>query len=81
MSQEAVNIKKRRTIPAILLLGFILGAKDGFVALWKDDLPEPIRVFSYSITSLPPADRQALETGIHIENREELLKLLEDYLS
>lgn len=74
-------IKKRNIITAILLLGFILGSHKGFIALWKDGQTEPIRTFPYSIASLPPADQQALEQGIRIKSREELLRLLEDYLS
>lgn len=60
---------------------FILGCRDGYIALWKDSDPEPVRVFPYSVASLPEADRQALEKGIRLESREELLALLEDYLS
>ena len=76
-----MDIRKRNIVPIILLFGFILGSHGGFIALWKDGEPEPIRTFPYSVSSLPPADRQALERGIRIESREELLHLLEDYLS
>lgn len=64
-----------------LIFLFILGCRDGFVALWKDADPEPLRVFPYSVAALPEADRAALEKGIPLESREELLALLEDYLS
>ncbi len=64
-----------------LIFTFLLGCRDGFVALWKIPEEEPVYVFPYSITSLPPADRQKLETGIKVETNQELMELLEDYLS
>lgn len=76
-----MNIRKRNISTTILLLGFILGTHQGYIALWKDGNAKPIRVFPYSASSLPTADRQALEQGIPIESRDDLLRLLEDYLS
>ena len=72
----------RRThlyFPLILL--FILGCRDGYLALWKQGQPDPVRIFPYSITSLPDADQKAVKKGIPLESREDLLRLLEDYLS
>ena len=64
-----------------MIFGFLLGVQNGLVALWEDGKPEPIRVFPYSADNLPTADRQALEKGIHLDNRLQLLRLIEDYLS
>ena len=64
-----------------LVLTFILGFKDGFIALWKIPDPEPIYISDYSTASLPPADRMRLENGLRVETKEELARLLEDYLS
>ena len=72
---------KRAHLYFSLIFLFILGCKDGFIALWKDSDPEPVRVFPYSVQSLPPADQKALEKGIPIEDAEDLKHLLEDYLS
>ena len=72
---------KRIQLYFSLLFLFILGSSDGFIALWKDSDPEPVRVFPYSIASLPEADRRALEQGIRIETETDLTRLLEDYLS
>lgn len=74
-------IKKRNILPLILLLGFILGSEHGFVALWKNGNTDPIRIYPYSTASLPDADREALEEGIPVERPEDLIILLEDYLS
>lgn len=72
---------KRMQLYFSLIFLFILGSRDGFIALWKDSDPEPVRVFPYSVASLPEADQKALEKGIHIEDAEDLKHLLEDYLS
>lgn len=72
---------KRIQLYFSLLFLFILGSSDGFIALWKDSDPEPVRVFPYSIASLPEADRRALEQGIRIRSETDLTRLLEDYLS
>ena len=64
-----------------LIFLFILGCKDGYLALWKDHEPDPVRIFPYSVASLPEADQQALEKGIPLKSQQDLLRLLEDYLS
>lgn len=64
-----------------LFLGFILGIRGGFIALWPEDQPEKAKVFPYSAASLPDADKQALKKGIYIESEEELVSILEDFLS
>ena len=73
---------KRRGITGLcLLLGFILGSYRGYIALWHQGQTEPVRVFPYSVASLPPADQSALEKGIVIGDEKELARLLQDYLS
>lgn len=79
--QEAVIIRKKSFVQHLLLLGFILGTFKGRIALWVDGNAEPLHIFPNSVASLPPADQLALEKGIPIESRDELLHLLEDYLS
>ena len=64
-----------------LILSFLLGCQDGFVAIWKIPDKTPAVIFPYSVSSLPPADRQRLQQGIRVDTREELMQLLEDYLS
>ena len=64
-----------------LLFGFLLGISDGYIALWKEGNPRPLQVFPYRAEYLPSADQQALEKGIHINDKLELKQLLEDYLS
>lgn len=64
-----------------LFFAFLLGTHDGFVALWISPGAAPDRIFPYSVSSLPPEDQIRLEKGIQINTKEELLALLEDYLS
>lgn len=74
-------MKKLRYLYFTLVFGFLLGISDGYIALWKDGSADPVRVFPYRAENLPISDQQALEKGIYLESKEELLHLLEDYLS
>lgn len=76
-----MRMKKRKLLPTLLLFGFLLGVHNGRIALWKDDDPEPLRVFPYQVSLLPQKDQHALNQGIHIKDRNQLIRLLEDYLS
>lgn len=71
----------QRTISALLVLHLILGSWKGYVALFRPDKEEPWQIFPTTVSSLPPADQQALEEGILIRNDKKLQQLLEDYLS
>lgn len=79
--KEAVTIIKRGCMYLTLLFAFLLGTHEGFVALWEEGRPDPVKVFPYTVRSLPYADQAMLEKGIPIASREQLNYLLEDYLS
>ena len=64
-----------------LIFVFLLGVKDGFVALWEVPNREPTCIFPYRADYLPPQDQAALEKGILVRTPGELTGLLEDYLS
>lgn len=68
-------------MPLILVFTFILGCRNGYIALWQDGSSDPVRIFPYSVSSLPQADQDALHRGIRITSETDLVKLLEDYLS
>ena len=74
-------MKKRTLLMNLLLLGFILGIHEGKVALWRDGGNKPIKVFPYQASLLPQADQKRLQDGVHVENLNELRKLIEDYFS
>ena len=74
-------MKKRWIATQILLFGFILGIHEGKVALWKDNNPNPIKVFPYQASQLPEADQQRLEKGIHVDSISQLRKMIQDYFS
>jgi len=70
-----------RQIAALLALIFLLGNHKGYLALWKEDRPEPFQIFPVKVESLPEADQEALEKGIPARSEIELSSLLEDFLS
>ena len=63
-----------------LVLGFLLGVKGDFLAIWAGDDPLPIHIFSCRVSSLPPADQLLLRRGLTASDSTELTLLLEDYL-
>lgn len=65
----------------ILLLYLTLGSFRGYVALFDRGAAEPKQIFPCPVSSLPDADRQALEQGIPVRTEDELNRLLEDFLS
>lgn len=71
----------QRKLAIIIMLSFLLGCHRGYIALWKEGHPEPVEVFPYKVTSLPPADQQALTEGIEIHDEQQLHSILEDFLS
>lgn len=70
-----------RTASLLLTLGILVGIYNGHVAIWKDEDPEPYRVFPYYAASLPKDIRDALEKGVHFNSEDELNALLENLLS
>ena len=72
---------KRKLWIFTLLLGFLLGSHNGYLALWSGDTIDPDRIYPYRISTLPPEDQKALMQGVRAENILELTQLLEDYLS
>ena len=72
---------KLRYFSALLTLMFLLGNYKGYLALWKEDRPEPFQIFPLQIASLPEQDQAALDSGITARSETELSSLLEDFLS
>lgn len=73
-------MKKHTLLYSALLLGFLLGIQDGYIALWRDGAAQP-EIFPYRAEMLPEADREKLKNGIRIEDNTKLAHILEDYLS
>ena len=72
---------KLRHLHLWLMMGFLLGIHNGYVALWKDGNPQPQVVFPYQARMLPVQDQQELAGGIAVPDEAQLQQLLEDYLS
>ncbi len=64
----------------VILSGFLLGIHNGRVALWKDQDPQPVRVFPYFAAALPEPLQRALCQGIPLESMDDLEDLMEKYL-
>ena len=71
----------RKLLSIFLLSSFLLGSHKGYLALWKEDRPEPFQIFPVKVDCLPAADQEALEKGIPARSDLELAELLEDFLS
>ena len=57
---------------------FILREYNGHIALLEEGVDEPLAVYKTTIDSLYPADAELLKDGIRLNNRAELMKLIED---
>lgn len=58
----------------------LLGVKNGYLALWKEEDPQPAQIFPVRVSSLPLSDQLLLRRGIPVDDARTLLALLEDYL-
>ena len=72
---------KKQFLLLAAAVGFILGIRNGYIALWNQGERQPVKVFPYQVASLPPADQAALKRGIIIKEKSELQEILQDYLS
>ena len=72
---------KTRVFSLFLAVSMTLGCFRGYLALFDKGASEPRQIFPCAVSSLPEADRQALEAGIPIRNARALEQALEDYLS
>ena len=59
----------------------MLGVFEGKLAVFEGESSYPNRVFDFMVRTLPPKDQKALSEGITVFSEEELLRLLEDYMS
>ena len=58
--------------------GYIVKSWCGKVAVYSTGGAEPVETTDIELKNLPSADRKQLETGIYIQNDEELAQILED---
>lgn len=70
----------RNICTMVLLMGFLLGIRDGYVTLWREGRSQPEQVYHIRADTLPAADQLQLRRGIRVSDREELWLLLENYL-
>lgn len=70
----------RKLSRVFVLCWMLLGVKNGYLALWKEEDPQPVQTFSLRVSSLPLSDQILLHRGIRVESADALQALLEDYL-
>ena len=71
----------KRYLYCIMLVSFLAGIHNGRIAIWQGEDPQPKLILPYSTQLLPDGDRIALEKGIRLNSREELIRFMEDYCS
>lgn len=75
-------MKKRSKICTLLIFaGLILGICKGKLALIAESDGQPVEIYPLFAAMLPAADQKSLTEGIPVRSREELSRLLEDFLS
>lgn len=75
-------MKRKSWYRYLALVGaFLIGNYKGYIALWTNESEKPVRIFPYSVASLPPADQEKVNAGIRVKSESDLRQLLEDYLS
>jgi len=71
----------KKALSILLAFGLYLGCHRGYLALMDTAKADPLQIYPCPVSSLPPADQQALENGVPVKNKTELAQRLEDYLS
>lgn len=74
-------MKKHNWFLPLMLAGYLLGISRGYVAVWKDEDPEPMLVTRMPVALLPKKDVEALEKGIRLPDDYTLVQALEDFCS
>lgn len=57
---------------------FVLREESGKLALYREDIAEPLAVFDPPVSGLPAADAELLREGIRFKSQAEVMRLLED---
>lgn len=74
-------MKGFRILYCSLMLAFLLGTRNGQVALLTQDRSAVVHIFPFRAADLPIRKQLQLEKGIPIEEEYQLVKILRDYLS
>ena len=70
-----------KRLALVCLAVYLLGVSRGYVAIWRDEDPQPWLITDMPVSALPPADQKALKEGISLPEDYPLTKALEDYCS
>lgn len=61
--------------------GYLVQLKNGFIDIYSEDTCETQQISDIDPDTLPASEQQRLAAGVHVADRDELLKLLENYSS
>ncbi|MEG1687189.1 MAG: hypothetical protein RR276_04835 [Angelakisella sp.] len=61
--------------------GYFIKEYNGHVSVMRSGSDQPEMIFDISTKMLPELDRKQLSDGIYVETYEELVRLIEDYIS
>ena len=70
-----------KRLALVCLAGYLLGVSRGYVAIWRDEDPQPWLITDMPVSALPPADQKALKEGISLPEDYPLTKALVVYCS
>ena len=74
-------MKTKRYLYYIMIAVFLAGIYRGHIAIWSGEDPEPQVILPYSADLLTESDRLALEKGMRLSSREDLIRFMEDFCS
>ena len=69
----------KRSLAALLLLGFLIGAHNGQIGIWKDQDPTPMRTIPCPLWVLSQRQQQMLKAGIQVNSMQDLEKMLTEF--
>lgn len=78
---DGVTIPPESTVSPVSKDGYFIKEYKGRVSVIKGDSEVPEMIFDIQTKLLPEIDRKQLSEGIYVETYEELIRLVEDYIS
>lgn len=72
------NMMNKLRFMSLLLI--LLGVRNGFLALWEYDDPQPVRIYPIAVSSLPASAQEELSKGIELRDGNALAEILKEYL-
>lgn len=81
LPRQTVQGKGITSSDSAAVQGYVVRACGGKVAIYAVSGDTPLEVLNVYVDTLPQAEQQKLQKGIHVRTRQELLALEENYTS